>query len=89
MPKNCWNYRVCHFEIKYKGETLKKVGIFEVYYDDKGEVFMRSKDPTLSWFIDKCEGEATIEQTCKEAAWDVKSMLKAFRAPTLDAEKDF
>ncbi len=89
MPKNCWNYRVCTFDFKYNDEVLKKIGIFEVYYDENGETFMRSNEPILSWFIEKCEGPHTVEQACKEAAWDVKSMLKAFRVPTLDSVKDF
>ena len=81
-----WNYRVCVFT---SPEGHEKIGVFEVYYDDKKEPIMRSKDPKLSWFISKCEGPPSVEQAKKEAGWDLKAMLKAFRAPTLDAIKDF
>jgi hypothetical protein len=81
-----WNYRVCTFISK---EGHPKIGIFEVYYNKERKPVMRAKEPELSWFIENC-GEENTEESCKKAAkWELKSMLKAFRAPTLDAVKDF
>lgn len=81
-----WNYRVCIFTSK---EGHKKVGVFEVYYNNKRRPIMRSADPKLSWFIENC-GEENTEESCKKAAqWELKCMLKAFRNPTLDSVNDF
>ena len=81
-----WNYRVCHF---VSPEGHQKIGVFEVFYDEKKQPMGRAKDPELSWFVDNCGEENTLESCVKAANWDLKSMLKAFRAPMLDAEKDF
>ena len=81
-----WNYRVCTFTSK---EGHAKIGIFEVYYDKKRKPIMRLEEPELSWFVDNCGDECTPESAAKAAQWDIKCMLKAFRAPTLDAIKDF
>ena len=76
-----WNYRVCTFTSK---EGHRKVGVFEVYYDKKRKPIMRTEEPELSWFIEE------DEESCKKSAqWELKCMLKAFRAPTLDSVKDF
>lgn len=77
-----WNYRVCTFT---SPEGHPKIGIFEVYYDKKRKPTMRATEPELSWFI-----EENDEEACKKSAqWELKCMLKAFRAPTLDVVKDF
>jgi hypothetical protein len=81
-----WNYRVCTFT---SPEGHRKIGVFEVYYDKKRKPTMRATEPELSWFIENC-GEEDTEESCKKAAqWELKCMLKAFRAPTLNAAKDF
>jgi len=81
-----WNYRVCTFTSK---EGYPKIGIFEVYYNKDNTPKMRSADPEISWFVENCGDENTPESCKKTAQWDLKCMLKAFRAPTLDGEKDF
>lgn len=76
-----WGYRICRAITPDGYETI---GVYEVFYNEDGKPILRSEMPKLSWFINDC-----IEPCTKTAQWDVKSMLKAFRAPILDAVKDF
>jgi hypothetical protein len=84
-----WNHRVCTFKEVIDGKSYDKIGVFEVYYDDEKKVIGRAAEPERAWFIENCGDENTPESAAKGAQWELKCMLKAFRNPILDAEKDF
>lgn len=85
-----WNYRVIR-RVHDKGGI--SLGIYEVYYDEKGEPFAISSEPDQAIaFVEFDEDEKEKEkekETLQALKKTLEWMLQALERPVLDYDMDF
>ena len=89
-----WNYRLWYEEVDSNSKNIpnhKKYGLYETYYNDKGEIIARTEHPlSLEHFVffdeETNKHEQTEEEVVESFKQDITYMLQALKAPAVNLD---
>ena len=61
-----WNYRLVSLD-KGSKTSLPRIGIYEVYYDNKGKIIASTEEPEVGYFDNREDLIAYLETLLKDA----------------------